>query len=279
MNADSVMKSPFPGMDPFIEAFDLWGDFHDKLIGDLERELSERVPQRYVVRLNARSYITVDDKEQVEFSMLPDIGVKRRKGRKAKHKSQSPRSSPGATLMLENPVAMLSPLEVEQRERFIEIYDIRSERHLVTGIEVLSPSNKRYGSAGWDEYGRSRRAFLNGAANFVEIDLLRGGRRMPMREPWPESPYYVLVSRKDEVPRCHVWPAHSLQALPRIPIPLEKEDADVEIDLQPMVDAIYERARYAVDINYTSSGSVALLKGELERLTETSRRTGRKTNR
>src|SRR5258708_12454227 len=54
------MKSPFPGMDPFIEAFDLWGDFHDKLIGDLERVLSERVPERYVLRLNPPSYIPLN---------------------------------------------------------------------------------------------------------------------------------------------------------------------------------------------------------------------------
>ncbi len=181
-------------MDPFIEASDLWGDFHDKLIGDLERELSERVPKRYVVRLNARSYITVDDNEQGDFAMLPDIGVKRRKGRKTKPKPRSSRSSSGTTAMLEQSVVMLAPLEVEQREKFIEIYDIRSERHLVTGIEVLSPSNKRFGTAGWDEYGLKRRAFLAGAASFVEIDLLRGGGRMPMREPWPDSPYYVSRS-------------------------------------------------------------------------------------
>lgn len=26
------MKSPFPGMDPYIEACSLWGDFHNRLI-------------------------------------------------------------------------------------------------------------------------------------------------------------------------------------------------------------------------------------------------------
>ncbi|HPM84774.1 MAG TPA: DUF4058 family protein [Candidatus Anammoximicrobium sp.] len=30
------MRSPFPGMAPYIEACGLWGDFHDKLIGELE---------------------------------------------------------------------------------------------------------------------------------------------------------------------------------------------------------------------------------------------------
>ena len=181
--------------------------------------------------------------------------------------------------MLEQPVVMLAPLEVEQLEKFIEICDIRSERRLVTGIEILSPSNKRYGTAGWEEYGRKRRTFLNGAANFVEIDLLREGRRMPMREAWPESPYYVLVSRKDETPRCQVWPVHSLQPLPRIPIPLEKDDADVSIDLHPLVDGIYRRARYALDIDYKNTSAVALTRRELEQLTKTLRRTGRTADR
>jgi Protein of unknown function (DUF4058) len=55
------MKSPFPGMDPFIEAGDYWGDFHDKLIGEIERDISARIPDRYVVRLAKRSYIELAD--------------------------------------------------------------------------------------------------------------------------------------------------------------------------------------------------------------------------
>ena len=48
---------------------------------------------------------------------------------------------------------------------------------------------------------RKRLAFLSGYANFVEIDLLRRGRRMPMVSPWPDSPYYLLVCRKKRAPR------------------------------------------------------------------------------
>ena len=29
------MKSPFPGMDPYIEACGLWGDFHHELISEI----------------------------------------------------------------------------------------------------------------------------------------------------------------------------------------------------------------------------------------------------
>src|SRR5262249_38275745 len=87
-------------------------------------------------------------------------------------------------------------------------------------------------------------------AHFVEIDFLRNGRRMPMREPWPQSPYYLLVARKEQSPRCQVWPAHSVRALPRLPIPLGRGDMDIEIDLQAIVDGVYERAQFPSLIDY-----------------------------
>ena len=56
-------------------------------------------------------------------------------------------------------------------------------------------SNKRQGSEGWQVYERKRQALLLGKANFIEIDLLRGGHKMPMLTPWPDSPYTLLVCR------------------------------------------------------------------------------------
>ena len=35
------MKSPFPGMDPFIEGCGLWGDFHHSLICGISNALNE----------------------------------------------------------------------------------------------------------------------------------------------------------------------------------------------------------------------------------------------
>jgi hypothetical protein len=59
-------------MDPFIEAsVGLWGEFHHKLVGDIERELSARVPDHYSVRLNARSYVVVEE-DPSKFHMRPD---------------------------------------------------------------------------------------------------------------------------------------------------------------------------------------------------------------
>lgn len=259
------MKSPFPGMDPFIEAtLGLRGDFHDKLIGDIERELSARVPEHYAVRLSTRNYVVVEE-DPAKFHMRPDISIERRHAENAVH-SASESSVAAGTATISTPVVMHAPLEVEYRETFIEIYGARPERNLVTGIEVLSPSNKRPGTPGWDEYFRKRSAFLNGAANFVEIDLLPGGRRMPMQEAWPESPYYVLVSRRRAAPECRVWPAHSLLPLPDIPIPLERGDADIAIGLQSLVDAVYQRARYEGDLDYSSRAGLSLSPEEVAHL-------------
>jgi Protein of unknown function (DUF4058) len=245
------MPSPFPGMDPFIEACHLWEDFHGKLIGDIERELSQRVPERYAVRTGERSYVAVaqidDEPDQSHF--VPDVAVTSSRGVKRRpRKSQGP--APAADLPATPGAVLMRPLiKADYREAFLEIRQVEPGHKLVTGIEVLSPSNKRPGTKGWRLYYRKRLAYLGGYANLVEIDLLRGGRRMPMFSPWPDGPYYLLTKYKARR-LCVVWPAHSVAPLPPLTVPLAPPDPDISLDLQPLVDAIYARSRYERDIDY-----------------------------
>ena len=58
------------------------------------------------------------------------------------------------------------------------------------------------------------------------------------------------MARKRKSPECKVWPAHFVQPLPEIPIPLQEPDSDLSLSLQPLIDAIYERSRYERDIDY-----------------------------
>src|SRR5947199_5809156 len=70
------MKSPFPGMDPFIEASGRWEDFHAKFIGEIERTLSPLLPARYAVSLGERSYVVLANPHgKDEKTFLPDVGV------------------------------------------------------------------------------------------------------------------------------------------------------------------------------------------------------------
>jgi hypothetical protein len=262
-------------MDPFIEAprHHLWEDFHNHLIDDIHRALAEVLPERYVVRVAERSYIALEDFEsQHEHAMQPDVAV-----------AMSPaawRAIPqgGGTVAVAEPttdaasapVIMRALMGVEYREIFVEIRELSPDRKLITCLEVLSPSNKRFGTVGWYQYTRKRDALLRGAANLVEIDLLRGGQRMPMEpeRPWPASPYYLLVARKEQTPECTVWPAFSLQPLPVLLVPLAPPDADVPLNLQPLIDGIYARSRYYREIDYRQALQPPLSTAEAEWLAQ-----------
>lgn len=238
------MKSPFPGMDPFIEAQENWADFHNKFIGDLERALSDRLPPEYVLRLQERSYIVlagIDEKE--EAPALPDVAVLGPKPARTKRpRARQAEADDGA-------VTLVPFIEEAHRELFIEVVEAREEPRLVAAIELLSPSNKRKGSEGRDQYLRKRNAMMLGSAHFVEIDLLRGGVRMPMADAWPDSPYYVLLCRKPSAPSCRVWRASYRAPLPDLRVPLARRDPDVVLPLQPIVDEVFRRSRYA--LNYS----------------------------
>ena len=243
------MKSPFPGMDPYIEARGLWRDFHARLVTRIIDALEEALPAKYRVRTEQREVIElVEEEGKRERSLHPDVGVTGPLPRPPAGEGSVATAEPATA---SPPMALRAFVAEEFRERFIEILTTEPERRLVTCIEVLSPSNKRHGSTSREQYLRKRQALLLGEANLVEIDLLRGGTRMPMLDHLPNSPYYLLVGRWYKEAVCQVWPASYLERLPPVPVPLDRPDPDVLLDLQPMVDAIYQRSRYGLDLEYT----------------------------
>jgi hypothetical protein len=159
-------------------------------------------------------------------------------------------------------VRMQAFIAEEFEESFVEIYVQGEQRHLVTCIEVLSPSNKRPDTEGWLQYKRKRQAMLLGRANFLELDLLRGGDKHPMLTDWPDFPYTLLVSRAIDAPYCRVSRGDFLRPLPVIPVPLFDPDPDLKLDLQPLIDDIYEIARYDEQIDYTRRLTPALSDAE-----------------
>lgn len=55
------MKTPFPGMDPWLEHPSLWPDVHNSLIAAIRDELSPRIAPDFVARLEQRTYILQQD--------------------------------------------------------------------------------------------------------------------------------------------------------------------------------------------------------------------------
>jgi hypothetical protein len=238
-------------MDPYIELYDLWEDFHHSLITDLKRALSAVLPDRYTVLIGERSYVVLTaNGGQTEHPMQVDVGVAEAAPVRESAPSATGLAVAAGAQVQPEPVTMRALLEMSHREIFLEIRELHPARRLITSIEILSPSNKRRGAAGWRLYTRKRQVYLEGHANLVEIDLLRRGRRMPMEDEWPASPYYYLACRRERAPECTVWPASFREPLPAITVPLVPPDPDVYVAMQPLVDTIYASSHYARLIDY-----------------------------
>jgi hypothetical protein len=229
------MPSPFPGMNPYLEQSAIWQDFHDRFLPALADEIGAQVSDRYTVRLEAQLYIHEPPAETRRLFGRGDVGVTPGPG--------SSRPTPSGQL--------LTPLEVElidvdvERISRVEIRD-RWQRALVTVIEVLSPTNKTPGPDR-AQYEAKRRQILASPTHFVEIDLLRGGPRLPMK-PIPACAYCILISRHLTRPKAELLPLQLRDRLPVFPIPLRQPDADATVNLQKLLDRVYDAAHYENDI-------------------------------
>jgi len=231
------MSSPFPGMNPFLEQEDVWHDFHQSFITALRDALTVQIRPKYIAKIDENVYIHELSAEQRFLLGRPDVGVlanERTEGSAATAALQRGISAPVHGHVL--------PATDVEREPFLEIRD-RETRKLVTVIELLSPSNK-WSGPDRDQYLAKRKRILASNVHLVEVDLLRGGPRMPIGD-LPQCDYYVMVSRCEERPRVELWPLRLRERLPEIPIPLWNGDPDATIDLQPVLNTVYDAAGYA----------------------------------
>lgn len=235
------MPSPFPGMDPFLESQE-WEDFHVTAITVIRELLTPRLGGRYAARIERRIYVEHSDDPEPDL-VIADVAIV----------SQSPDRAtdhPLSEISLATPVTCLVAMPEERRESFLVLKDLETDR-VIAVIEVLSPSNKRRGS-GRKEYLTKRDEVLSSSTHLVELDLLRGGTRLPMRSRLPSGDYYAIVSDARRRPRSGVYAWPLTDRLPGISIPLAKPDADVPLDLQAMFDIIYERAQYSGTLSYSA---------------------------
>ncbi len=72
------MPSPFPGMDPYLEAADIWPDFHHSLAVQLSTELNGNLPPGYYADLGRREEVGMIEEPGESQRIVPDIVVVRR---------------------------------------------------------------------------------------------------------------------------------------------------------------------------------------------------------
>lgn len=243
------MRSPFPGMDPFLESPGIFPDFHDRFIAYFSEALQPSLPEPYFAALGRRAWVEVSER-----FIGPDVSVNR--STSANSVAWSGSTAAATTGTLSEPVVVHVPHD-EQVETLVEIYAGRgNDRRLVTAIELLSPANKTPGERGRELYLRKSEELLNSKTHLVEIDLLRAGvhtTAVPkdyLLQKIQPTPYHVCIHRFDRFEDFFVYPIALHDSLPTIAIPLLPGDGDVSISLQQVFQRTYAAGPYFREIDY-----------------------------
>jgi hypothetical protein len=228
-------RNPFPGMNPFMER--RWRNVHVNLTAMIQQRLGAMLPGSYSAL--AEEHVLVVGGEASGY--YPGVAVLDEPWKRG----VTPAWVPPGEVIAQKQTPVVFELEVPP-ERWVEIR--HDDGELVTVIEVISPTNRDQGRA---DFLRKRGDYMATGINVVEIDLLREGRRLidvPAKEyalrMGTGEHYTVMTIRAGHAKRREIYRCGLRDALPAIKIPLREPDADVELDLQPMIDGIYTAGRY-----------------------------------
>jgi Protein of unknown function (DUF4058) len=141
--------------------------------------------------------------------------------------------------------------QVEGNDSILSYLEMReiATGQVVTVIEVLSPVNKRSGK-GRIDYENKRAMVFASSSNFVEIDLLRQWKPLPVEGSPPRSSYRILVSIQENRPQADLYAFNLPDPIPCFPLPLRSEDVCPVVDLRALLDGIYDRSGYGLVIDY-----------------------------
>ncbi|BAZ83526.1 DUF4058 family protein [Sphaerospermopsis kisseleviana CS-549] len=232
------MRNPFPGMNPYLEQPELWHQVHNRLIVAIADDLTPQIAPKYRVSIEERVYTSVDD---ISLVGIADVAV-------AKRNNNVETGTTLTTTKLAEPSKVKVPMYEEVIERFLEVKATKS-REVVTVIKILSPKNKR-SKEGRTVYENKRQKILASATNLVEIDLLRLGESLPILGA-TKSDYNILVSRSHQRPDADLYSFDLQDSIPIFPVPLRLGENEPVIDLNRLLNEIYERARFDLAIDYS----------------------------
>ena len=247
-----IRKSPFPGMDPYLEQNPQWPRFHGWFI----RKLAE---QSFPAARDAGLWIDVErsvyQREPTGQLVLvgePDV----LSGPELSVSSWAESSNGGAAVALAEPQAVhevvLDPeLAETYKQDYLVVREATKFRRVLAVVELLSFANKVGSYA--PTYREKRMRFLTSYTHFMEIDLLREGEN-PSRALFPElapTPYFILVARKHGMGRHEEgFPLRLQDILPVIGLPLGPGRPDLPLDLAAAFASAYDLSVHLGTINY-----------------------------
>jgi Protein of unknown function (DUF4058) len=243
------MPNPFPGMNPYLESPDFWPEVHNRLIVAIADALVPQLVPKYRVAIEKRIYEIKG--EQSLLVGIPDVSIQR---------NLTPRNSSTSNVAVATrntePLKVRLAMYEEVREGYLEVIDMAT-KEVVTIIEVLLHTNKPSGK-GREMYEEKRDKVFGSRTNFVEIDLLRGWEPLPVFDNDNAASYRILVSRGNERPLADLYLFDIPDAIPSFPLPLRSPDVEPMVDLQGLLNTVYDRAAYDFRIDYTAAPVPAL---------------------
>lgn len=247
------MPSPFPGMDPYLETSQYWLGFHGCLIAGITGALNAGLPKGLAADSEVREYIMPP-----RNYIVPEVYL-------SQPISMAGPTWSGGTAILDNTNVHgeLVALPEQEHEMFIEIRSAGDWDHVVTIIEVLSPTNKAFNTVGRREYLNKQASILDSDTNLVEIDLLRGGihtaaapyDELRRRGDWD---HLICVHRSVKLHHFEYWFNHFPSPLPEINIPLTNDLPDFQLDLQAAFDQAYDTGPYFRRVDYCQEPPIPL---------------------
>ena len=263
------MKSPFPGMDPYLEQH--WRDVHAKLITYIADTIQPLLPNDLVARTEECLYVSSEHAARGYREIYPDVRV------------LEIDTLPVQPVPSKETTAIAEPLIIEltgepMTETFVQIQELNTDR-VITVIEVLSVTNKTSGD-GAKAYKQKQLELEASGIGLVEIDLLRNGQwvlRVPRNRLGPQwqTPYRVCVSPGWELNRVRYYPIGLRERLRPFQVPLREHDEQITLEMQPLIDQVYRNGRYG-SINYRDDADPALTGEDREWADELLRAAGKR---
>lgn len=240
-------------MNPYLEDPRLWTGFHQWFITSLASHMNAQFPPNYVANVETRVYI---EKAETLRLITPDILLSQMTPSASASASRAALADPPYKVVLE-------PHEV--RESFIQILHLRNGEHqVVTVVELLSPTNKLPNSEGRKQCLSKQAELLQSTTSLIEIDLLHQGEHtvaVPAEIVGRHSAWDYIISLHRGWAggqAFEYWLVRLPERLPKIWVPLAQGDPDEVVDLQAVLDKVYQEGRYGMLIDYSQEPPVPL---------------------
>ncbi|MBE9136386.1 DUF4058 family protein [Nodosilinea sp. LEGE 07088] len=227
-------------MDPYLEHPEIWPGVHLLLIAALAEALGPQLRPKYSVSVEVRMYETSGD--QALLVGIPDGAIQRAKPQAEMQPTTVAVAPPP------QPIQVRVPMPLTVRQGYLEVREVAT-REVVTAVELLSPINKRSGR-GRQPYENKREQVLSSATHFVEIDLLRAYEPMAIFGAAGQSDYCILVSRSEQRPIASLYAFSVQNTIPAFALPLREDDLEPTVDLQGLLNEIYDKFGYDLKLDY-----------------------------